>query len=884
MARIIINRKQHTGYWSIHTHSRYSYNDALPSVSDIVAEAKRLGYSGLGLTDHGNMSGAIELYRECKAAGIKPFPGTELYIVHDRNDKRSKRYHAGVVAYTTQGYRNLIHLSTLSHKNFHHKPLLDLSDFAQLSEEGRTEGLALTTGCFFGMVTQTLVHDGYDAAKSLVATFASWFDTYVEIQMHCIDHGEDIASEEQIAADLYRIAQELSLPVVITQDSHYVRAEDKPLHEALKTMVAWGDDPDDAAFPGDGFHMVGDRWMKEHHSPEIYEAGIKGLQSLVAKNTLTIPEADEYHYRIPSKYDDPQKELQKRVTRRALELDHVHGKYYDALMEELEVVKAAGMAGYLLLVAEVCEEMRRRAMFYQIRGSAAGSLTCYYLGISDLDPLKWKLRFDRFLTKDRTKPPDIDIDVDSERRHELVEWLADSYSVCQIGTFGTYSLTDDDDEGKGSLLVKYYSRNRKRGKGATNWESTPQEDRDTLFRLSDLELASGYGTHAAGLILTQTRSEMDEMVPQMWIASSKTMVSQYNMKIIEDLGFVKLDVLGVKTIAVMRRTLEMLGRSTADGLDWIPLTDRRTFAKIASGDTGGMFQLEGGTTARYVRRLRPTKIADVIAAMALFRPGVMSSGATEAYLNRKHKQAEVPQQHEILAKVTKETYGILLYQDQVIEVLRALDMDVEGLNVILKAVKASNKNVASAGIALNNYEASVRGLCAAKGFTQEDTDLLWKAIVGFKDYSFNRAHSTVYGLTAYRSAYLLQHYPIEYHAALLSVASDNSKKEKLYTRIARSRGVRLLRPNVQNAGTSYLPHPNGKGVVRALSSIRGIGQVAAAAIMEHQPYRDFQDFIDKVNQTKVSGVIKYKKTGTIDTGVLEILKDSGALEILGVDS
>lgn len=884
MARIRIRRNEDTRvssrYWSVHTHSRYSYNDALPKVADIVDVAHQLGYPGLGLTDHGNMSGSIELYWECQKRGIKPFPGVELYLVKDRQDKKAKRYHCCVVAYTEVGYRNLVNLSTLSHENFHHKPILDLGDLATLAEEGRTEGIAMTTGCYFGLVVQTLVEDGYQAARSVVASLSSWFDTYVEIQMHCIE--QEPMSEAEIAKSLYKISQELGLPVVITQDSHYVHEEDRELHDSLKSLVSWSDDPDDAIFPGDGFHLADEGWMRDHHFTEIYQAGLDGLDDLLAKHTLIIPEADEYHYQVPSRYDDPQKELQKRVTKEALERGMVKGKYYDSLMEELEVVKVAGMAGYLLMVAEVCEHMREEGMFYQIRGSAAGSLICYLLGISDVDPLKWKLRFDRFLTKDRTKPPDIDIDIDSERRDELIAWLRNNYSVCRIGTFGTYGIeVDEEDEGTGSLLQRYYSRSRRMG-GAASWDEVPDEDRKMLRDLSDLELASGYGMHAAGLILTQTEAEMRAKVPMMWSANKGVMVSQYDMHVIESLGLVKLDVLGVKTLAVIRRTLESLGKDPREGLGFIPLSDQKVYRTIASGDTAGMFQLEGGTSRRHITRLKPTKIADVIASMALFRPGVMSSGATDSYIARKMREERPPEQHEILERITRETHGIMLYQDQVIEVLRAIGMEVEGLNEILKALKASNKHVEEAGRTIARYQRQVALLCSEAGFTDDDTVRLWEAILGFKDYSFNRAHSTVYGITAYRTAWLIVHHPVEYHAALLSVATGDKKKEAYYTKVAKYRGIRLLPPDVQTSGPTYAPSP--KGVVRALSSIKGIGQVAAAAIAKEQPFKDLDDFAERVNQSKVSGLIDYKKYGTITKGSLELLKEAGALESLGVES
>jgi DNA polymerase III subunit alpha len=893
MTRIKIKRNPipESKYYSVHTHSRYSVNDALPTVEEIVDRAKQLGYPALALTDHGNVAGSVKLYRACKKAGIKPMPGSEFYLVKDRNDKESKRYHFGLVAYTTEGYRNLLHISSRSHIQFYHKPILDLADLADLHEQGRTAGLALTTGCFFGLVVQSLVQHGYEAAKSIVACFASWFDVYVEVQSHNIEREEGSLTERGIARALASIAEELGLPLVITQDSHYVYSSECEEHDALKELVAFGNDVDDAKFPGDGFHLVDEKWMQEHHDPDIYERGIAGLQLLLSKYDMYIEEIEEYSYKVPSKWDDPMKELRKRVAKRMSELQMTDNKHWNAVKEELDVVEVARMAGYLLLTAEVCDHMREKAMFYQIRGSAAGSLLCYLLGITDLDPLKWKLRFDRFLSKDRSKPPDIDIDIDSERRDELVDWISNNYAVMQIGTYGTYSLAGDRDDGdlesdieaqRGSLRVKYISRARKEDR-STDWEDIPDDDKQMLYRLSDMELCSGYGVHAAGLIVCNTKEELDKYVPVMYVASSKTFVSQWDMHDTEGIGLVKLDVLGVKTLTVIRRTLEMLGRDPADGLDFIPLTDKRVYRQIATGDTGGVFQLEGGTSAKWVRALRPTKIADVIAAMALFRPGVMSSGATETFLRRRRGEEKTPQQHSIIMKATKETYGILLYQDQVIEVLRDLGMDPDDLNVLLKAVKASNKNIHGAAETMTKYEPVVQKLCREAGMDESDVEWLWDALEAFAEYSFNRAHSTVYGITAYRCAYLLQHHPLQFHAALLTVASSDSKKEKKYTRITRSRGIRLLKPDVQSSGYGYAVDKRGRGVVRGLNAIDGIGEVAARAVEAAQPFADFDDFVERCNPSKVTGIKPFMKTGVIEVGVLEKLKDAGALESLGVE-
>jgi DNA polymerase III subunit alpha len=861
-------------YFSLHTHSRYSFNDALPGVAEIVKRAHELGYPALAITDHGNMGASVQLYMECKKYGIKPMPGSELYLVKDRSDKRAKRYHVGVVAYTTTGYRNLIHLSTLSHQNFHHKPLLDLADLATLAAEGRTEGLALTTGCYFSLVIQTLINDGYAACKQLISTLSMWFETYVEIQDHNIDH-EIRLSEDMIAKLLLRIANELGLAVVITQDSHYVHESDKTDHETLKELVSWSTDADDAKFPGDGFHMVDEQWMKEHHSPEIYEAGITGLQHLLDRWDMHIPEMDEYHFKMPKIHPDPMEELSSRCSEELRIRTDGRGPW-TRLHEELDVIRSAGMADYLLMVADVCQHMRDVKMFFQIRGSAAGSLVCLLLGINEHDPLRWDLRFDRFLTKDRTKPPDIDIDIEHDRRKELMEWIATQWSVVQICSWGTYSLSGESD--KGSLRVKYLSRMRKIT-GQADWKTAPEEDKRQLFRLSDLGLISNPGVHAAGLVITSSQEEMDTYVPRQWIASSKTWVSQYDMKDVEKIGLVKLDVLGVKMLSVLRRTILNLGLDPADGLGFIPYNDRKTYSMLSKGDTAAVFQLEGYTSQKNIQRLRPTKLDDVIASMALFRPGVMKSGAMDSYLRRRHREEKLPKRHKIISEATDFTYGILLYQDQVIAVLRALGMNTDDLNKYLNAVKASNKNVAAAKVTMEKLEPEVKDLCFKAGMTDEDYAWLQEALKAFADYSFNRAHATVYGITAYRCAWLARNHPLEYHAAVLVVAAGTDKEDE-YKRVTRSRGLRILKPDVNASKATYTVDLKTQSIRKGLLAIEGVGPVVAREIENHQPYRSVEDLCERVNPTKVSGSYAYLENKDTSVGKLAVLFSSGAMRSL----
>ena len=329
--RIEPTQNRASGWWSLHTHSRYSVNDAMPTVEAIVAKVARLGQPALAITDHGNMAASVELYQACRKAGIAPFPGSELYFVPDTAQYRADRvnkgmkatmYHLGVVAFTTQGYENLVNLSTLSHRNHHYKPLVDYQMLAQLAQDGRTEGLAVTTGCFFGYLAQTLLSAGEQPALQFLHTLSSWFpgNVYVEVQNHHITHEDEIGDEE-LADGMVALADTAGLPVVLTQDAHYLDQEDRADHEGLKRLVAFGPDPDDAVFPGDGFHVADAGWIEDHHGEHRLARGMEGLADLLSRHTLTIPVLDSYSYSVPEVVDDPFRAMVKRVHDAGWELE-----------------------------------------------------------------------------------------------------------------------------------------------------------------------------------------------------------------------------------------------------------------------------------------------------------------------------------------------------------------------------------------------------------------------------------------------------------------------------------------------------------------------------------------------------------------------------------
>jgi DNA polymerase-3 subunit alpha len=871
----------------------------MPTVQAIVAKVAAMGQRAVGVQDHGNMAASVELYQACMKYGVTPFPGSEMYFVPDTAQYRAQRtakregrekaqmFHMGVSAYTTEGYENLVNLSTLSHHNHFHKPLVDYQMLAQLAEDGRTAGLAINTGCYFGYLAQMVVSDHEDEAKQFLYTMSEWFpdSVYVEIQNHNITHDEDM-DDDRLADALVQLADGSGHPVVITQDSHYLDPADKADHDGLKRLVAFGPDPDDAVFPGDGFHVADAGWIADHHGERRLARGVEGLADLLGRHTLTIPVLDSYSYSVPEVVDNPQKAMEARC-RAALEgmfaPQQPKLRYALQLTEELKVIEASGMAGYMMLVSQVTDWLRSEDIMFQTRGSAAGSIVCWLLGISNVDPIKWNLRFERFLSKDRTKPPDVDLDVAHDRRDELIAMLDTRFTAHQIGSWATYSLNEtvdvDGDTQRGSLRVRYFTAAGKKDEGATTWAEVPQADRDMLQSLSDRHLYKGMGTNAAGIVLTSTQEEFDRLVPMAWMSrgNSGGFVTQYSKDQIEALGLVKLDALGLKTMTVLDRTMRLLDEPIAH-ITNIEYNDAHAFNLIRSGGTEGIFQLEGRATMWGLKDLEPTSIKDVIAAMALFRPAPMNTGATRAFIARKHKKAALPQRHELIMKVTKDTYGIMLYQEQVIDLLRGLGMDADNLTTFLKAVKASNRDIGAAGDVIESYQQWITHACEQIGMTADDQAYLHDAIAGFAEYGFNRAHATVYGITAYRVAYLAARHPLQFHTALLGVASEgDGKKESRYLRATKRRGLRVLAPDINISGATYTIDEQRGAVRKGLQSVDGVGYISATKLESLQPFEGLDDLVERAATAAVSGHKEYDGTPESLTGILNKLWESGAL-------
>lgn len=890
-------------FWSAHSHSRYSINDAMPKVPAMVQRAVELGYPALGLTDHGGMPGVVQLYNEAKKHDLPVLPGTEMYLTSLAEAGDRKSMHLTMLSYTSTGYRNLVALNNQAHRQFKYRPRLDFADIASAAEHGLTAGIAIGTGCRSGPVVRALTERGEAAAKQVVRALASWFPrVYVEVMDH--HFAADGWQDSDITTALYEIACELDLPMILTADSHYLRPEEQELHDALKTLVSWSDDPAEGQFSGHGYYLP--TWEDlSHIPPGIAAACEDGLADLAAAAKVTIPELDTFTLKIPdvTKTGTALQLLRERVYA-ALELYVAeHPKDEQEARERVDdedmVIDATGMATYLALVLVATDYMTEKCIWFHTRGSAAGSFWCYLLGITQYDPLTkrgkgWDIRMDRFLSGDRTSPPDIDLDIEHTRRDEVITMLESryGYELRQVGTQPTYGLdADPDEEGdqRGSLRVRYFATLRKTMGRSVSWSDVTDEDKQMLYALADYELISGIGAHPGGYIVAEDEPTVG-CLPMAMIASSRTLVTALDKGEVEAMGFPKIDFLGSKALTAIRYCCELIvsgddqpGESALDrGLRAkayyaaIPLDDKDTMKRVREGKTTGLFQLGGVTNRRGLEDMKPTKTMDIVAAQALFRPAPLNSGFTKIYMRRRDKVEKVPAMHADINAETKDTYGVALYQEQVVGLLRRIGVPPKQLTKLLKAVKASGKaGEAAAKVAVDEELESIVDQATARGWAQRDIDYLAQALVDYgAGYSFGKGHSVTYGNVGYNTGYLATHEPLAWWTGTLNayMGSKNGKGEPLepmYVRAARQDDVRVVDAHVNLSGVGYTPDPEKHSIRRGLVSVKNVGTGAAREIVRHQPYTSLVDFGQRVS-SKVTGAAElvYGKDPTDCTGAV----------------
>lgn len=877
-------------YFPVHTHSHFSGMDGMNEVKEIVGRVVELGQPGLAMTDHGNMAHVVQAYKECKKAGLAFFPGEEFYLVRDVNDPDTKgtRYHIGLMALDLKGFEALTKLSTLSWKpdRFYYKPLIDLSDLAFLHSEGYSDHIALTTGCYSSMAVQTLVQGG--DPRYIIKMFANWFPntTYVELQNHGITWKEHNTDDVAIMQELYLAAKELGLPVVFGADSHYVLPGQQPVHDLMKDICYFGAG-EDVHFDGGPYHLLDAEEVAQKVTRKKMEDIEEGHADLLDRNMLRIPPLDKYQFQVPRMFKNADDVLRKQAEDGLVALGLDDSLHWTRLDHELDVIKKMGMANYHLLVkTHITDWCRDNGIIVNTRGSANGSLVCHAIGITTVDPLKWNTTFERYLSLDRMKPPDIDVDVDFRGRGRVIEHLRSVFpTMVQVGTYAKIGFGKPDEDGNetGSVIVQYMAAMRKKDP-KFNGKVKP-EHWEALNGLSDTPVYKSMGTNAAGFILPGDGYPIDKYLPLARIISSDTTVTQFNKDDVEAMGYLKIDLLGLKALQTLNGTLVEIGRQPNEW-DWIPDDDKAALELLRKGRTAGIFQYEGYTNRKGAMEMKVRSTLDCILGIALYRPALINGGQKDQYLfNRKAKKAEQVRLHPIFDPVVEDTAGVPLYQEQIMQMLQTLGMAFAEYNELMTAIKASNGFIQGAAETFKRLMPLFFDLCEDKGLDDFEADEAWNAVIGFTEYGFNRAHSTSYGLMAYYAAYLKAHFPMEFMVSLLSVWSSDKDRMREYTAETRRLGFNVVKPDVNDSDLGWKVDPTRhKALRKGLVAIPGIGEPTAALIVAERdangPYTSIQDFIDRLPARPVSGGSKWKAKREL-VGVCRTLYEANAFRSVG---
>ncbi len=876
----------------LHTHSEYSLLDGAARVGKLVETAAAQNMPALAITDHGAMYGAIEFYRAATKAGIKPIIGCEIYFTTGSRRTREGKpdlYHLLLLAKDQTGYRNLMALvSEASVGGFYYKPQVDL----ELLEQ-HAEGLIGTSACMSGIVSKSIELGQPEEARKWAETYARLFpegDFYLEIQDQGIvaDNGINQAGlNEQIAA----LAGELGLPLVATNDVHYVAKEDATAQDLLLCIGTGStlDTPGRMKFSCEEFYLKSADEMAE----------VMASYPEAVASTLDIAERCEveldFDQLVFPVFGVPEGHSEASF----LEAECIEGlkwRYGDPvppeamerLGDELAVINAKGYAAYFLIVADFVKWAKERGIGVGPgRGSAAGSIIAYSLGITNLDPISNGLLFERFLNPERTEMPDIDIDFDDERRGEVIEYVRDKYGddkVAQIITFGTMKARAAVRDAGRVLGYPYGVPDRISKMIVDDLEATidsslaqnPDLKKDYATnpdtkRIIDAARAlegivRGEGVHAAGVVIC--RDPLSCHTPVKRDTRGDAVVTQYEGNTIADLGLLKMDFLGLRTLTVIAHAIRNVRENHGIEIDpdTIPLDDEATFELLRRGDTAGVFQVESPGMRQLLRELKPTTFADMVAVLALYRPGPLGSGMVKDFVNRKHGKAEVTYYDDRLKSILEETYGTVVYQEQVMRI----SMEMCGFTAAKadKLRKAMGKKIKAV---LDELKADWIDGAHKRGYDPKLAARMWEDIEKFAEYAFNKSHSAAYGLITMQTAYLKAHYPTEYMAAVLTSYTGKTERIVKYVAECNRAGMTVLPPDVNSSGRSFTAVP--EGIRFGLAGIRGVGEGVVdriiAAREDGGPFASLHDFCARVDMTTMN-----KKT-------LEALIKAGAFDSTG---
>jgi len=913
MSDLTGNPKNSENFVHLHVHTEYSMLDGAAKISELVAEVARQEMPAIAMTDHGNVFGAFEFHKSAKSAGVKPIIGIEAYVAPEsRFDKRRVKWaeggqddvsgggaytHMTLLAENNQGLSNLFKLSSLaSLEGFYYKPRVDRELLSKYSK-----GIIATTGCAGGEIQTRLRMGAYKEAIKAASEFRDIFgpeNFYLEIMDHSIE------IEQRAFADLIKLGKELNLPQLATNDLHYTHHDDAAAHEVLLCIQSGSTmaDPKRFKFENSEFYLK---------SPEQMRKIFKDFKQ-ACDNTLLIAERCETTMRegenllpqfpVPAGQSEDSWLIKLANDGLAAKMDNsIPTEYQDRLNFELEVMIKMGFPGYFLVVADLCDHARKVGIRVGPgRGSAAGSLVSYSLGITGLDPIKFRLLFERFLNPERISMPDIDLDFDERRRSEMIQYATTKYGddrVAQIITYGTikskqaikdstrvlgypYALGERLTKslppsvmGKDISLSGIFNMDNERYGEASEfrnlYESDPDSKKIVDTALGIEGLKRQWGVHAAGVILS--KEPLLDVIPIHRRDADGAIITQFDMGACEATGLLKMDFLGLRNLSVLDDCLinieKNLGKKVV--LESLPLSDKKTFELLSRGDTLGVFQLDSAPIRSLLRSMAPDSFEDIAAVIALYRPGPMGEDSHNKYADYKNgRKAPIgihPELDMPLNEILKDTYGLIVYQEQVLAIARKVAGFTLGrADLLRKAMGKKDKKI------LDKEKVHFEDGMKANGFSEDAVEKLWQTLIPFSDYAFNRSHSAGYGLLSFWTAYLKANYPSEYMAALLTSVRDDKDKSALYLNECRRMGIKVLPPDVNESDSEYTPI--GSDIRFGLTAIRNIGENVVASIINNRKaksrYDSFGDFL-----TKVDAIVCNKKS-------IESLIKAGAFDSL----
>ncbi len=880
----------------LHVHTEYSLLDGVSRIRPMLERAKALGMNSLAITDHGNMYGAIEFFQTAKHLDIKPILGCELYVAqdsrHGRTPSNKSPYHLTVLAKDIKGYKNLYQLATKAHlEGFYYRPRVD----KELLEQHR-EGLVVLSGCLNSEVSRLIVEGQIEEAERAASWHQDVFgDYYLEVQEH-----EGIPELKVVNQQLVSMNKKLSFPLVATNDFHYVNREDSPLQDIRICIHTNTNIYDDKRLK-----MADDSYYLK--SPEEMVALFKELPEAVS-NTQTIAEMCNVELefgklRLPE-YKTPDGQgayeyltvlcwegLKRRFQSATPELEQ-------RLSYELDVIKQTQFANYFLVVWDIATFARENRILFGVRGSAAASLVLYCLDVTDIDPLEFGLVFERFLNIERKEMPDIDMDFQDDRREEIINYLVRKYGsdkVAQIITFGTLGAKAAIRDVGRALAMPYADVDRVARlipfrlnmKLDAAMEESPDlkeiyEADDSLRKLVDtarkLEgLARHVSTHAAGVVIS--KDPLVELTPLQRPTKGDehgTSMTQYPMDAIAKLGLLKMDILGLINLTILDRAVKLVAEARGINLELpnIPLDDQKTFALLSSGDTANVFQLEGAGMRRYIKELKPSSLRDVAAMIALYRPGPMEHVST--FIDAKHGRAPIKFPHEALKEILHETYGVIVYQDQVLIIARTFAGYTLGEADIVR--KAMGKKIPE--VMRQEKDKFIEG-ALKQGYTREMAQQMFDLIEPFAGYAFNKAHSMSYALISYWTAYFKANYSVEYMTAVLNSYLGNT--DKVASAIGECRRLRIyvLPPSINESGVGFTMEKmeDGQDAIRfGLAAVKNVGEGAVGLILqvreEGGPFKSIEDLCARAD---MKGLNRRALESLIKVGALDCLGNRGSL-------